>query len=132
MESVHIRLAALVRNALTMEPVSDAVVTVEIYDPAGNLWVSAQMQEKIGGSGIYEWTSEGTITQLKLSEGVYLVRSSASFQGGPTAYDISLFHIDPPAEDTTSVTPLLLYAVTIFIAAGATIGIALLRRHKRR
>jgi PKD repeat protein len=132
MEAVQIRVATLVRNALTMEPVSNALVTVEIYDPAGNLWVSAQMQEKIGASGIYEWPSVGTIAQLKLSKGVYLVRSGASFQGGPTAYDISLFHIDPPVEDTTSVTPLLLYAVTIFIAAGATIGIALLRRHKRR
>ena len=36
-ERVKIRLSALVRDAETMEPVSDANVTIQIYDPDGNL-----------------------------------------------------------------------------------------------
>jgi PKD repeat protein len=125
MEPVNIRLAALVRDAQTMEPFSNAVVNVEIYDAAGKLWISAQMQEKISGSGIYEWTSTGTIGQLRLSKGVYLVRVNASFRGGPMAYDILLFHIDPPAEGTSEILYYIAFAVISL--AGAT-GIVLRKR----
>jgi len=108
MEQVRIRLAALVRYAETMGPVSNAAVNVEIYDSAGKLWVSVPMLEKISGSGIYEWASAGTIGQLRLSKGVYLVRASASFRGGPTAYDILEFHIDPPQEQPIELKTIVL------------------------
>jgi len=118
MEPVNVRLAALVRDAETMEVVSNALVNVKIYDAAGNLWISVPMQEKIQGSGIYEWTSADTIGQLRLSKGVYLVHSSASFRGGPMAYDILEFHIDPPAEGTNEVLHYI--AFTMVALAGAT------------
>ncbi len=132
-EPVSIRLAALVRDAETAEPVSNALVNVEIYDAAGKLWVSALMQEEILGSGIYEWKSEGTVGQLRLSKGVYLVRASASLQDGSVAYDIILFHIDPPSEsEAPPSTPLLYYATVTALIAGAITGIALLRRRRRQ
>jgi len=125
METVNIRLAALVRDAETMEVVSDAAVNVKIYDAVGNLWISVLMQEKILGSGIYEWTSAGTISQLRLSKGVYLVLASASFRGGPLAYDMLEFHIDPPAEGINEA--LYYFAFAVVALAGAT-GLVLKRR----
>jgi len=124
MEPVNIRLAALVRDAETMEPVSNAAVNVEIYDAAGNLWGSAPMQEKILESGVYEWFSAGTIGQLRLSKGVYLVRAGASFRDGPMAYDILEFHIDPPAE---GINEIHYVAFTVVVLANAA-GLALKRR----
>jgi len=125
MEQVSIRLAALVRDAETAELVSNAVVNVEIYDATGTLWISATMLEKISGSGIYEWTSAGTIGQLRLSKGVYLIRAGASFRSGPTAYDILEFHIDPPEEGTNEI--LYYIAFTVIALAGAT-GLILKRQ----
>lgn len=125
-EPVSIRLAALVRDAETMEPVFNAVVNLEIYDAAGNLWVSQPMLEKIAGTGVYEWTSTGAIAQLRLSKGVYLVRVQASYRGGPLAHDILLFHIDPPPEGSGEA----LYYMAFTVAALASVtGLALRRRH---
>jgi len=125
MEPVSIRLAALVRDAQTTELVSNAVVNVEIYDATGTLWISAPMLEKISESGIYEWTSAGTIGQLRLSKGVYLIRAGASFRDGPPAYDILEFHIDPPEEGPNQI--LYYIAFTVIALAGAT-GLILKRQ----
>jgi predicted small secreted protein len=133
MERVKIRLAALVRDAYTMEPVSNANVTVDIYDPDGNLWISSEMEEKLEGTGIYEWESDETILELmahryedRLKKGIYLVHVQASYRGGPVASDILMFHIDPPTEKPTSI-PIHYYAVAITIVLCA-IGLIMLRR----
>jgi len=133
-ESVRIRLVALVRDPITMEPVSHADVTVDIYDPDGNLWMSAEIRESGVGTGIYEWHSSKTIRELmqgrngadKLEKGVYLVHARASFQGGPAASDVLTFHIDPPTEDVSN-APLHYYAVAIIMLAGVA-SFGLLRR----
>jgi hypothetical protein len=116
-EPVKIRLAALVRDADSMDPVSGAKVTIQFYDEKG-LNYSSVMKEKIVGSGIYEWTSSGTIKELGLKKGVYLVRAQASFEGGPTAEDMLLFHIDPPAEANYEMP--LYIALTALSSAGIT------------
>ncbi len=131
MENVKVRLAALVKDAATMEPVSDANVTVEIYDPNGVLWVSDMMVERIADTGIYEWESEETIRQLRLGKGVYLVHARASLPGGPTAADILQFHIDPPTEGTPSLSTLYVTAVIGILVV--IVGLIALRRsiHRR-
>ena len=112
MEKVKIRVAALVTDAETMEPVSNADVVIEIYDPDGELWVSANMVEKLPATGIYEWETTETIRQLmshrRLSKGVYLAHVQASYGGGPTATDILEFHIDPPQEQPIELKTMLL------------------------
>lgn len=136
-ENAKIRLVALVKDAKTTEPVSDASVTVEIYGPDGNLWLFGVMVERVPGSGIYEWESNATIYELiqrhQLEEGVNLVYVKASVDRGLVATNMLQCHIDPLLEDSTSLTPLLYYAIaTILIIAGTTtIVIAQLRRYRR-
>jgi len=103
-ELVKIRLAALVRDTNTMEPVSGADVTIDIYLPTGKLWKSGKMVERLPGTGIYEWLSSGTIRGLGLKKGVYLVHAQASFPGDPTATDILEFHVDPPPDSSALIT----------------------------
>ena len=120
MENVKIRVAALVADAETMEPVSNADVVIEIYDPDGELWVSANMMEKLPATGIYEWESAKTIRKLmwrrQLRKGVYLVYVQASYKGGPTATDILEFHIDPPQEQP--IEPEIMLLVTMIGIVG--------------
>lgn len=118
-EDIKIRLTALVNNASTKEPVSDANVAVEIYYPNGTLWVSDVMVERLANTGIYEWESSDTIQTLHLEKGVYLVRVHASYQGGPTAFDILQFHIDPRQEPLGA--PMLYVAA---VTAAVLVGVA--------
>lgn len=128
MENVKIRLAALVKDAATMEPVSNATVTLEIYDATGTLWVSDMMVERLTGTGIYEWESEETILHLRLKKGVYLAYITASSQGSIVASDILQFHIDPPAEES-SILAIYYYVITIATVLVGVVGLILLRRH---
>ena len=116
MENVKIRVAALVTDAETMDPVSGANVTIEIYGPAGTPWISDNMTERLLGTGIYEWNSTKTIRELMargpLSKGVYLVHAQASYGGGPIAADILQFHIDPPVEAPIQLPTILLLLLT--------------------
>jgi len=114
MERVKIRLAALVRNAATMEPVSNANVTISIYNPDGTHWLSDTMVEKLAETGVYEWESEGTIQQLHLEKGVYLAHVNASSEGSLVASDIIEFHIDPPSEE-----PVQLHLILLSVLATA-------------
>jgi len=114
MERVKIRLAALVRNAATMEPVSNANVTISIYNPDGTHWLSDTMVEKLAETGVYEWESEGTIQQLRLEKGVYLAHVNASSEGSLVASDIIEFHIDPPSEE-----PVQLHLILLSVLATA-------------
>ena len=118
-ERVKIRLSALVRDAETMEPVSDANVTIHIYDQDGNLWVSDVMVEKLTGTGIYEWESSDTIMELQLEKGVYLVHAQASYQKSPIVSDILEFHVDPPAEGSSGASIYYVIVPIIVCAAGA-------------
>jgi len=113
MERVKIRLAAHVEDTITMEPVSNASVTAEIYDPEGNLWVSGMMVERLAGTGIYEWESEETIRKLRLEKGVYLTHATASSEGSLTASDILEFHIDPPPEESVQLYLILLFVLAV-------------------
>lgn len=127
-ETVRIKLAALVKDALTMDPVSNANVTIQIYADAGNLWISSVMMEKLTGTGIYEWTSSRTIKELGLQKGVYLVRVQASYRSGPMAHDILLFHIDPPAEGNSE---MLYYVAFIVVVLASATGLVLRKRQIR-
>ena len=120
-ERVKIRLAALVVDPNTMEPVPGADVTVDIYDPDGNLWLSAEMVERLPGTGIYEWESSDTIKALKLEKGIYLVHARTSFPSGPTAYDILEFHIDPPT-DSGALTTLIVCGAVVLVAVAALLS----------
>jgi hypothetical protein len=125
-EDVKIRVAALVRYADIMEPVSNANVTIEIYDPYGTLWISDMMVERLPGTGIYMWESNETIRELRLEKGVYLVHVRASFQEGPTTSDILMFHIDPPAEESS--IPIYSYVIAISVVLVVVLGLILLKR----
>lgn len=130
-ENVNIRLDALVKDINTMVPISNANVTVNIYYPNGSLWISGTMQEKLAGSGVYEWESSRTIGQLNLEKGVYLVQASASASNDLPSTDILLFHIDPPPDiQATSAVPETYYvALAIGVLAGAVLSLVLLKRH---
>lgn len=130
-ENVSIRLDALVKDINTMMPISDANVTVNIYYPNGSLWISSTMQEKLAGSGVYEWESSATIGQLNLEKGVYLVHASASVSNDSPSTDILLFHIDPPTgTQTTSTIPEFYYiALIVGVLAGAVLSGLLVRKY---
>jgi hypothetical protein len=132
-EKTNIRLAALVKNSSTSKPVSGANVIIQIYYPNGTLWVSGIMLEKLAGTGIYEWQSSNKIDKLKPDEGVYLVQVKAFVSTDPTASDMLLFHIDPPAESQDpSLTTMSFYAAfTIVLAAGTIVGAFVIKRHKK-
>jgi len=135
-EDVRVKLVALVRDAVTMEPVSNSNVTVQIYGDAGGLLVSSVMVEKLAGTGIYEWRSRRTIRDLGVNKGIYLVRARASFEDGPPAYDVLLFHIDPPAGKTNETLYYIAMIVIVFASANGLIFkrrqiIKRLRRLKR-
>lgn len=133
-EDVNIRLDALVKDANTLATVSNANVTMEIYYPNGSLWISDTMIEKMAGTGIYEWQSAGTINQMNLEKGVYLVRAEASAGDSAVASNIVLFHIDPPAgPEATPTMPEAYYtALVITLIAGLIIGALLLKRNGKR
>ncbi|MFQ6086526.1 MAG: hypothetical protein ACE5OV_00735 [Candidatus Bathyarchaeia archaeon] len=121
-ERVKIRLAVLVTDPNTKEPVSGADVTVDIYDLEGDLLVSADMVERLPGTGIYEWESSDTIKALRLEKGVYLVHAYASFPSGPTASDIVEFHIDPPAE-SGALTTLMVCGAVVLVAVATLLSL---------
>jgi hypothetical protein len=129
-ENVKVRLDALVRDIDAMSPISGANVTVDIYFPNGTLWISDRMEEKLAGTGIYEWESNATIAQMNLDKGVYLVQAKASLNNDMPSTDILLFHIDPPS--STQTTPVLTefqyVAIAIAIFAGAVLSTILLKR----
>jgi len=125
MENVEIQIVALVTDATSGSPVSDANVTIEIYDPNGILWVSDIIVERLIGSGIYEWKSGETIRQLRLQKGVYLVNAHASYQGGPTTTDVLQFHVDPPTGGPNQILYLIAFIV---VALAGIVGLLLKRR----
>lgn len=131
-EDVNVSLAALVKDSGTLETVSDANVTIQIYYPNGTLWISDKMVERLVGTGIYQWESNGTIHQMKLEKGVYLVHAKASIGNNKATSVILLFHIDPQRESETVPMALVQYCAisAIAVIAGAAAGITFLRRRR--
>ena len=121
-EDVKIKIVALVKDAETTEPTSDANVTIEIYDPEANLWISDNMTERLLRTGVYMWESTETIMNLmkdrQIHKGVYIVHVQASYQEGPIAADVLEFHIDPPFEE-----PVQLHTILSLILLGALMTI---------
>jgi len=129
---MKIRLDALIKDISAMAPVSNASVDVKIYYPNGSLWISDTMTEEPTGTGIYEWESLGTIHELNLEKGVYLVQAEASISDDLPSTEILLFHIDPPTETQTASTAFQLYYTMAAIALiGGTILAVFLKRHRR-
>ena len=149
-EQANVKVLAELRDAVTMEPISGANVTIQVYDPNDTLWVSAGMVEAINGTGIYEWDSPDTIANLNLQPGVYLAQVTASI-GSSSASEIMAFHIDPspsPAGATTSPSsagttkasssagttalPFYLAMIVALVLGGILIVQVLLRRASKR
>jgi hypothetical protein len=104
-EPAQVKVFAQLRDAVTMEPISGANVTIQVFDPNDILWVSAGMVEAINGTGIYEWDSPDTIANMNLQPGVYLALVTAS-NGISSASEIMAFHIDPtPSSPATTTLP---------------------------
>lgn len=131
-ENVKVRLDALVKDIKTMSPISDANVTVNIYYPNGTLWVSDTMEEKLAGTGIYEWESTATIEQMNLDKGVYLVQAEASINNDLPSTDILLFHIDPLPSGQTTPAPTEVYYAVVAIAILCTILSAILLKRREK
>ncbi len=138
-EGIRIRITALVRDADTAEPVSDANVTIEIIDSDGNLWVSAVMTERAVGTGMYEWVSNGTILDMiqenRLKPGIYVAHIKAQAGQSTIASDILQFHVDPPTENLGQSEPQnpdpVLTRISV-IAGLLLIAICLIALHKTR
>jgi hypothetical protein len=130
-EDAKVRLDALVQDAKTMAPVSNASVNMQIYYSNGSLWVSDLMTENLAGTGIYEWESTGTIREMNLDKGVYLVYANAS-TASASSTDILLFHVDPsPGTESTSIT-FEQYSVFLIVLIAGTIIITLLLGRRRK
>ena len=119
-DDVKIRLAALVRYADTMEPLSNAAVDIMIYNPEGALWNSSSMVERLAGTGIYEWESSDTIVELELEKGFYLIHVQARL-GALEASEISQFHIASVVK-TSSIISLEVNSNSITIGASVTLS----------
>jgi len=119
-DDVKIRLAALVRYADTMEPLSNAAVDIMIYNPEGALWNSSTMVERLAGTGIYEWESSDTIVELELETGFYLIHVQAKL-GALEASEISQFHIVSVAK-TSSIISLEINSDSVTIGASITLS----------
>lgn len=127
-EQAKIKIFAELKDPITMEPISGATVTVQVFAPNDTLWVSASMVETPNGQGIYEWESAGTIVNMSLQVGVYLAQVAAS-NGSHSAFGIMPFHIDPPTTLAGTAT-LQLYLATILplVLGGMLIVLVLLRK----
>lgn len=71
-EQARVKVFAQLRYQTTMEPISGANVTIQVFDPNDSLWVSASMVETLNGTGIYEWESADTVANMSLPAGVTL------------------------------------------------------------
>jgi hypothetical protein len=122
-EQVNVKVAALVSSTKTPpELVSGANVSIEIFDPDDNLWISDMMTEKLS-PGIYVWESNETVREIfwQGGKGVYTALVKAAHGNAPIASDIVLFHIDPP-QPPSSPLPIVVgsgLAVIALVAATA-------------
>jgi hypothetical protein len=127
-EPARVKVCAELTDPTTMQPISGANVTIQVFDPNDNLWISASMNETITGTGFYEWDSPDTVTNMNLQPGVYIAQVSASY-GSSSASDFMLFHIDPSSSSTGTIS-LQLYLTTLLalVLGGMLIVLALLKK----
>ena len=122
-ETVPAQVAALVTDSSTGQPITGADVSIRVVDTSGGAVVlSTPMPEKPLGTGVYVWTSNGTLQRLHLAKGIYLATVTASLSGVPAAHAILSFHVDPPV-DTASEAILSLpwiIAISALVSATAT------------
>jgi len=126
-EPAKVKVFAELRDSATMEPVSGANMTIEIFDPNDTLWVSAGMIETINGTGIYEWDSPDTIANMNLQPGVYLAQVTAS-NGGYSASEIMLFHIDPTLNSAGTTTLPFYLAIIVALVLGEILIVQVMLR----
>jgi hypothetical protein len=139
-EQANVKIFAELRDLSTLEPISGANVTIQVFDPNDTLWVSAVMVETSMGAGIYEWQSNDTVANMNLAVGVYLARVEIS-NGGLSTSEIMVFHVDPPSSTRITTSPSTVaetatfqfYLTTIIaVALCATLVTALLLRKTER
>jgi hypothetical protein len=127
-EPAKVKVVAELRDPITMEPISGANVTIQVFLPNDTLWVSAGMIETLNGTGLYEWESPDTVASMNLQPGVYLAQVTAS-NGSSSASEALLFHIDPPPNSAgTTTLPLYLAMIVALLLGGILIVQVLLRR----
>jgi hypothetical protein len=136
-ETVPAQVAALVTDASTGQPISNANVTIQIVDTSGNTIVpTVAIREGVPGTGVYIWTSNSTLQRLHLPKGIYLATVTASFPGSPIAHAILSFHVDPPVNAAPQPIAELTWimAITAVVASAATIilSLGLLRIRRSR
>jgi hypothetical protein len=131
-EAARVKVFAELRDPVTMEPISGANVTIQVFDPNDTLWVSAGMFEAINGTGIYEWDSPDTVANLNLPPGVYLAQVTASI-GSSSASEVTAFHIDPtPSSPGTTTLPFILAMIVALVLGGILMVQVLLRKASKR
>jgi hypothetical protein len=126
-EPAKVKVFAELRNSVTMEPISGASVNIQVFDPNDTLWVSAGMVETVNGTGIYEWDSSDTVANLNLQPGVCLVKVTAS-NGGYSASEIMLFHIDPTQNSAGTTTLPFYLAIIVALVLGEILIVQVLLR----
>jgi hypothetical protein len=126
-EPAQVKVFAELRDPVTMEPISGANVTIQVFDPNDTLWVSTGMVEAINGTGIYEWDSPDTVANMHLQPGVYLAQVTAS-NGGYSASEIMAFHIDPPPSSAGTMTLPFYLAIIVALVLGEIVIVQVLLR----
>jgi len=132
-ENIRIKVAAFVIDIETMEPVSNANVTIAIYDQQNNLWIYDFMTE-IPNSGIYTWESSQTVDKIysRYGKGVFTVVVTVFYNDAKIASDTMTLHIDPFPEQEESGQTVPLHLIIIIVAAIAVITIPITLHAKRR
>lgn len=98
-ENTRIRIATLVVDEDTKQPVTaDINVTMNLYRPNGNLFLSNVRMVQKNKTGIYEFVSNATLATLQPPKGIYLVHITAIPLVGNAVHDIIEIHHDPPGE----------------------------------
>ena len=121
-EEILFQIAALLTDFETGEPISGAVLSATLYGPDGAEWNRFSLTETIPEPGLYTYTSDLTLKDLKWPKGIYLVYVHAiilkeGWVQGET-YEMIQFHIDPPGD------PLPPDVFELWLAALGVIGLA--------
>lgn len=91
-ESIPVQIAVLVTERDIHHPASGAEVTITVYAPDGTLVFSDAMGEKVETPGVYLWQSPTSLEASGLSEGIYLVYVTASYEYGDPVVAMLEFH----------------------------------------
>ena len=129
-EEIHLQIAGLLTDFFTGDPISEAIVTFDVYDPDGSIILYGEMVEEIAESGEYIYKSPLTIKKMGLPKGIYRIYAQAETSEGLKAVDMIQFHIDPPG-DTESNPWLPLTIVGFGGLAFMGVVMIFLRRYQR-